>query len=864
MRNRNLLVGAMVIGVSGAWAQEVRRAVPVGSSETPEVRRAEPVNAGEFENPEWMDNLPVRAAEAVAVPLAPAVEASELESAPPDRVIPQPTRPAPAVEGSAESSDPPSEGENLSTPVDDPGSIRLGPGQATDPASQSLLAANGFYKREMYDMAIYEYEKFLIADPNAAERDGALFRLAESHRFLGNSSAARRAYEKLLEQFRSGEFVGAGAYRLAEIYYGEQNYDAAVGLFRTAKVNSAEDAVKLSASYYEASALDASGKKKEALKVFEEIAEKRNDNPYRDAADFYVSESLSESGKKAEALEAYRGLGESAEKPGMQAEAVVKAGAIAAELGRKEEARELFKAALAKPGIGEWKGVAKLGAVRLAYEAGDFEEPANLTAEEIGGLPDDAIPEAMLISANAKRQLGDREGAVALYGEILEEYPDSDAAGSAQFQRLVSLDQTDGVDMLEQVNEFLATSTDPRERARAYLLKAETLFKRGDYEAAVEFYRTSLENDLSDRQLEQALYKLGWCLAQTADWIGAKQTYSKFLATYPDSELKTSALAQRALAAQQDKDYAAAMRDFQQLIDDYPDAPERELALQQKALVLGQQERYEEMAAAFEELLVDYPETSAAAQAQYWIGWAAFEQKDYDGALEHLLKAREMNPEQFGDRATARIVLIHFYAEDRASVEAEIDGARAGSVPSDVTVWLGQQYFEEGDYEKTEKFLAPLAELDPSIPVSADILINLGRARLARDKYDEALGPIDRYLSMARDPVSRSRALLAKSEIALGKGQPDEATTLVEEALLLQPEGKYNAEGRLLMGDIHMARGEFDLAARTFLTIAVLYDDVAVTPRALRRAAAAYKRIGNSVEADKALDELKSRFPEEV
>ncbi len=863
-----IALGATV-PISG-WAQapEVRRAVPVGSAEEPEVRRAEPVNAAEYDNPAWMDSVPVRAAEAVATPVPEAV-AVPIPTPQPDpfaeptpRRIPTPTSPAPAV--AEEASTTPQAPTSPPRSTDEAGSIRLGPGQGMEPGDQSLLAANGFYKREMYDMAVYEYEKFLLASPYSKERDGALFRLAESHRFIGNSAAARRGYEKLLEEFREGEFVGSGAYRLAEIYYGEQNYGPAIELFRTASENSAEDAVKLSATFYEANALDAAGRDKQALKVFQEIAKQRKDNPYRDAADFYVAESLSKGGKKAEALEAYERLGDDAEKADMQAEATVKAGAIAAELGRDEAARKLFKKALAKPGIGDWRGVAKLGAIRLAYEAGDFEEPANITAQEISELPKDAIPEALLISANAKRQLGDKDAAVALYDQILDEFPNSDAAGSARFQRLVSLDQTGGDDLLVQIDEFLAKSTDPRERGRAFLLKAETLFKKGDYAGAVEFYRKSLESRLSDRQLEQALYKLAWSLAQTQDWTGAKQTFSKYLDTYPESSLIPSGLAQRALAEQQLKDYDAAMTDFDRLITDFPEAPERELALQQKALVLGQQEKFDEMSAAFETLLVEYPETKAAGQAEYWIGWTAFEKKDYATALDHLTKARELDPEQFGDRATARIVLVHFYGEDRAAVEAEVEKSGPAAVPSDVMVWLGGQYFDEGDYEKAEKFLAPLAERDPSIPVSADVLINLARARLAQNDFDGAKGPVQRYLAQARDPVSRARALQAQAEIALGKGEPAEAERLAEESLLLQPEGRYNAEGRMLMGDIQMARSDYDGAARTFLTVAVLYDDVAVTPRALRRAAAAYKRSGNSVESANALAELKKRFPDEV
>jgi TolA-binding protein len=45
------------------------------------------------------------------------------------------------------------------------------------------------------------------------------------------------------------------------------------------------------------------------------------------------------------------------------------------------------------------------------------------------------------------------------------------------------------------------------------------------------------------------------------------------------------------------------------------------------------------------------------------------------------------------------------------------------------------------------------------------------------------------------------------------------------------------------------------------MTISVLYDDPAITPKALANAAKAYQKAGNEADARKALDELKRRFP---
>jgi TolA-binding protein len=84
---------------------------------------------------------------------------------------------------------------------------------------------------------------------------------------------------------------------------------------------------------------------------------------------------------------------------------------------------------------------------------------------------------------------------------------------------------------------------------------------------------------------------------------------------------------------------------------------------------------------------------------------------------------------------------------------------------------------------------------------------------------------------------------------------------IAEEIMTLQPEGQVNAEARLLAGDVQMERGKFDDAGKAFMGVALLYDDPAITPRALQKAAAAYERAGKTDEAGKATRELHERYP---
>src|SRR5207244_7979481 len=99
------------------------------------------------------------------------------------------------------------------------------------------------------------------------------------------------------------------------------------------------------------------------------------------------------------------------------------------------------------------------------------------------------------------------------------------------------------------------------------------------------------------------------------------------------------------------------------------------------------------------------------------------------------------------------------------------------------------------------------------------------------------------------------------SDLKIAAHKPDDAQKIAEQIIVLQPEGQVNAQARLLAGDVQFERGNFDEASKAFMGVALLYDDPAITPRALHKAATAYQRAGNTAEADKVARQLREKYP---
>src|SRR6266508_2564739 len=749
----------------------------------------------------------------------------------------------------------------------------------TERADQRQLEyANGLFTRKLYDLAIPEYQKYLEDSPGRPGRANAYFSLGECYRNLNRVSSARTNFQKVLNDYVDSEFAGPAAYALAEMAFTQKDYAAALPLFHRSAGKSKEPAVALSAHYFEARCLEALGRKEEAANIYVEVGEAGNPNPYREDARWTAASILAGRGRKVDALKQYEALANEAQKPALKAESAVRGGMIALDLMQADKgkidkamadrAEALLRKGRALPEAGKFRAIAQVGLRRLQYQTGQYAQLLAEYKKEQGSLPEAAQAEVLLLAANSARQLGHSKDAEALYSQIITKYPDREEAKDAAYQRLINVYNSNPSELISAVDEFLATNPTSERADQAKLLKAEALYKQQNCAEAVPIYEELRASQLSPKLRAEAAYKLGLCHAQAKNIPGVIEAFTYYVQTFPDDPQVPAALAQRALAYEQDKNYAAAVADLNTILTKYPQAHEREAALQLKALILGQQENTKGMMETFRQLLREYPKSSVAAQAQYYIGKAAFESKDYKTAPSALNAARQLDKAQYYNLASLRIMLCQFYLKDRAVLTKEVNSFMVNSlntnVPPEVLEWLGIGYYNEKNFQAAEKYLSALRKIDNPGSVKPDFLFYLGDTATKLKNLPEAEDAFGKYLQTAKDAAGKAKVLLALGAVKISAHKPDEAQKIAEEIMALQPEGRVNAEARLLAGEVQLERGNFDDAGKAFMGVALLYDDPAITPRALDKASLAFRQAGNTEEADRLSRELRERYPNYV
>ncbi|TWT39393.1 tetratricopeptide repeat protein [Blastopirellula retiformator] len=368
-----------------------------------------------------------------------------------------------------------------------------------------------------------------------------------------------------------------------------------------------------------------------------------------------------------------------------------------------KEATDAFSTLLTKHGAHELapqslhaRAVARRLAGDLAGAAGDVDAYLRKSPQAADKADALYLKGLCLVGAN------DQAGAAAQFAALKKEFPKYENDDKVLYELAWSL-KASGSDAqgTETFAELAKSHPESPLAAEANYHVGEAAYNRQDYDAAKKAYAAALSGAQAADVGEKSAYKLGWSNYQQGDYAAASAAFAEQTNKYPSGPLAADASFMRGECLYKQDKFADAAGAYGQVKADQLSSDDmRDLWRLHAGQSAAQLKKWDESIRWMTELLTKSPDSPVAAEAEYEIGWANYNQKKVDEAVKRFTAAAELSPGRTGARARFMLGELYFEKKDYPAAEAQfkrvvLGFGGAGSV-DEVKPWQAKSAYELG------------------------------------------------------------------------------------------------------------------------------------------------------------------------
>ena len=736
-------------------------------------------------------------------------------------------------------------------------------------AEEQMRFADGIYLRGFYETAVTEYLTLLRDFPDSEHVPAALYRTGECYRQMGNQAGAERFYKRVQAEFPDSPQAPRAELRRAELAIAAGRHEDAAAILNGLLMGSPSAETAAAASYYLGFSRLKAGDKRGADAAYKRLLEEHGDSPYASFAALDLAELNAGDKDQAEQLTGwFEKAVETAATPAAKAEALFRWGDWAYRRGDYQQAADTLQSLLVELPDERRARDALLAAGWSLYYL-DRAPEALALAEKLAIAADNAesAASAVYLRANCLRKMNRDGEALADYETVVRDYPRTAFASRAAYEIMATHFKRN-----EYEKALVAAPAQPESENEADVLwmRAESERALGRLDAARERYESLVEKFSKSPQAAPALMRLGEMARDAGRPAEAADYFRRVAVDYPRNDAAAEALKASALARLRAGDAAGSLADWDALLERKLDEETAAEARLQRALVLIELKKDKDALAALDALLADRPDGVQTARAQYWRGVLLAEKAKWGDAETALRACLVAGPDaQTASLARLRLAVV-LQRQDRMDEAADQiepllkEPVRVAENPA-LVEWLVRRRFDQGQYERTLEAATALAEnaREASWRQIGWYWAGMGQSQLGNAKA--ALPLFEKAVTEKAATREGAEAQLLLAALELKAGQYDQAAeryAAAAEAATGEDSLELRARAYFGLGEAAEAAGQFEKAARHFMSVAVLFDHPEWTPQSLYRAGQLFGQIGRKAEQASAWKELKERYPE--
>jgi TolA-binding protein len=538
-------------------------------------------------------------------------------------------------------------------------------------AEAHYLLGDYFFRKGDYTPATYHLREALQRQLPDALRDDAQYLLGRSYGETGQHAEAIQAYQPLMAPGYTGRWHEAALYGSGEALLRLGDVMSAAHLLQQLVEGYPNSEYLESALYSLGYAWQKTNGHDQGLDAFQQLLQRFPQSQQRRAAEYGVARALVTLQRFAEAAPHWARLSDIAPSPEQAEEATFWWAESWRRAERCDHARPAFEDYLRRFPEGSHRAEALATIATCAQAAG--ESTAEIAALEafLQQFPTDPRYAAMLSRLAAVYEQHDQPGkAHELYSQWLLRFPDHPSRLDILTRRgLISRRQEDFAGAAQDFDTVLKQANDPRQRALAHAVLAESYLRLDDCAAARQHLTAMIEQGEPAAQL-QARVQRGMCAYRNKAFAAAVEDFDSLIenASFQgDRQTLLLLLGQSLTALNRD---AEAITRFRQLVALTPADKITAQALASLGASMLKVGQVEEALSVYEQLLVAAPDLPDRERLHLQLGLLYHERQIADRAKQHLEAAASSRDETIAAEATYRLADLLLAQEARAQATA--------------------------------------------------------------------------------------------------------------------------------------------------------------------------------------------------
>jgi len=681
----------------------------------------------------------------------------------------------------------------------------VGSAQEQSVEAEDYLLIQGLLKDEIYELAAQRIEIFLQKYPESNYREELSYRAGEIYMRLQMFDQAVRLLQSLVEEFPQGEHYQSALFLLATAYQLSNQPLKAEGIYIDIVAHSDfEPALKQEARGKLVKLFTDTQRYQRAAAMLEQMLKESPTAPVK----LQLANTYFQLKKLGEAKGLYRELLE--EKEALSSDELVELdyhlGLIYYDEKKYDEAAEMFRSILAsRPGDQE----ATVALSWCYYHQKEYEEAYRQT-KELMPPPKQSLPQKLMHQGEVLILMQEYQAAIKTFNQFLEEYPQDELAPRALFSLAdcyLKLDQVD--EAIKNLEDFCHTTADQQEAYRQWFRIGRLYFEtKKDYNQAVSSFQQVINissgGELSD--LAQMMMVRSWLLK--GDYNQAVQSLNLLVNNYPQSELLDDGYFLLGQVLMSLGRYSGAEESFSAVVESFPDSEWKESSLLNWGKIAFLQGKWDECISRLETLLKEYPESSLYSEANYYLGKARYELKDYGQGRENfnnILNSIVDTDEKRVREANFQIGWGYYkemrYQEAVQQFARLLEKYPDSPQAEEALYWMGWSYLSAGNYEESNQQLEQLVSRFPHGKYAEHSLWLMANNYLALKKEPQALEVFDQLIEKFPEGDFAPLAQQRIEETLLQRGD-------YQHLLLNLPLFAFNNPGSLLRAEERLAKGD--------------------------------------------------------